>query len=262
MKKISFLHVFIILLLLSIMGCTAPHGPKLDNYPNSKWVSQEPYGVFYITDSLCTPLSLTINGETETYMLDMNDEIASRALILKWNEDPYYEYTSEDMLVSTGASYYSNKLVLKVINDPTGLLDGYKKVTFYRDFEYEKNFQEQVKEPTPTDIPLPDITRPLTEDEKLLSDEMKALFIELLGCDEPQASYNADLLIRLNIKEIVELTVIHRDEWGGATVSITDETGETYCLTLDMDGGIVMVRKGDIDGGIIYYIDYYDEHFE
>ena len=142
MKKTILLSLslgIVLLFILSSIGCTTPHGPKPNNYPNTKWVSNNPVGVFYITNSLVTSVQLTLNGETKTYMLDMTDEISSRAEICVWNENPNHNYTSEDFLVSAGAKYYSNKVVLSPIYDPTGLFDGYKKITFYRDFEYEKN---------------------------------------------------------------------------------------------------------------------------
>ena len=137
MRKIIFL-ICLFALLVSFPGCKPTHGPKPIDFPGSRWVSENPPAEFVIEGSRNQLLLLTLNGETKKYVISMNDEFSLGVDILEWYGDPNYaNYELKDLLTVGRGTFKPDKFTFKITNDISGLLEGYDKIVFYRDFEYE-----------------------------------------------------------------------------------------------------------------------------
>ena len=60
------------------------------------------------------------------------------------------------------------------------------------------------------------------------------------------------LLAALDIEKIEEVVVFINDKTGYYQLSIVDEFGETYYVSLDMFGYLSIIRKGDVYGETIF----------
>ena len=136
MKKTA-LYLVIFILIFGLGGCKAHRGPKPTEFPKTRWVSENPSAEFIIDKSGVQKLFLTLGGKTEKYAISMEDDFGTSVHICNLNEDPNYNYEFKDILVIGDGTYTSNKFTFKITNDLSGLLEGYDKIVFYRDFEYE-----------------------------------------------------------------------------------------------------------------------------
>ena len=142
MKKILFLSLALILFLTLIVsvGCaTGDSTTKPIHYVPSRWVSKTPPGEFVVNKGEKYPTVTFMFGEKEkSFALDVYDFISARAILYELNSEPNHNYSADyDDLISCSAKFKPEKFTINVIYDPEGVFDGYKKITFYRDFEYE-----------------------------------------------------------------------------------------------------------------------------
>ena len=144
MKRVTALSICAILLIVSFSGCKAKVGPRPNEFLGSRWVSEDPPAEFVVKDSgVNQRLFLTLNGETKEYIIGLDDGFTSSVDICTLNPNPNYRYEFKDILTIGIGTFKPDKFIFTVTNDISGLLEGYKEIVFYRDFEYEKNLKEQ-----------------------------------------------------------------------------------------------------------------------
>ena len=136
MKKAVTYVIIFVLIGLSFSGCKPTHGPKPIDFPGSRWVSENPPAEFIVKTSV-PKLFLTLNGEKKEYAICMTDEFSLGVDICTWNQDSSHRYEFKDILTIGRGTFKSDKFTFKITNDLSGLLEGYDKIVFYRDFEYE-----------------------------------------------------------------------------------------------------------------------------
>ena len=136
MKKI-IIFICIATFAFSFWGCK----PNLENqpidFPGSKWVSKNPPAEF-VVDSKNPLLLLTLNGEKKEYVLSFDENWSNVVLICERNTESAQRYDLSNALTVGRGTFKPNKFTFKITNDISGLLEGYDKIVFYRDFEYEK----------------------------------------------------------------------------------------------------------------------------
>ena len=137
MKKFIALVFCLFMVVLCLLGCKPDIRNRPTDFPGSRWVSESPPAEFIIGDRKVQQLSLTLNGTTNIYAINVKDEYGHVVQIFTWNPDPYYRYEFKDLLTVGNGTFKSDKFTFKITNDLSGLLEGYDKIVFYRDFEYE-----------------------------------------------------------------------------------------------------------------------------
>ena len=137
MKKI-IVFICIATFAFSFWGCK----PNLENQPidfqGSRWVSKNPSAEFIVKGHIPT-LKLTLEGETKEYALSFDEDWSNVVLICVLDSDINGRYENDNVLTIGRGTFKPNKFTFKITNDLSGLLEGYDKIVFYRDFEYEKN---------------------------------------------------------------------------------------------------------------------------
>jgi hypothetical protein len=80
-------------------------------------------------------------------------------------------------------------------------------------------------------------------------------FQTTLKIDYALAKDNTETIMSLGIEKIVEMTIDAEEDWG-YIISIQDDTGLVYVITLDEYGSLGTVRKDALQGEIIYLLNY------
>ena len=146
MKKPALAIYALLITFTLLVGCAPLKHPN--NFPNSRWICENPSGELIILEKEkrkapnedYNKLTMKINGEERIFAFPRLAGFDSGGSLRIWSDDPYHEYSREDIALGMRASMVNDnsKYIMKITDDPKGIFKGYTELVFERDLEYEK----------------------------------------------------------------------------------------------------------------------------